>query len=264
MPEVHVQDTQTRFSSLEQALSNSRLNAHSFFKSMQAQSRSLAPANMASGKNSLKQKWTFTKLPLAKSHNNSGPDRTRRQVVLKIEDLPGRKEPCIEDLALPPAGCMTLAQCTLLKMDLAGSAWLSLIEPFPNDHETPGKGGNFQRECKGTSIVVRQGRRWGKKVTRLQKLKWILRCKWQTFRPLLEFTGKLLNLCLELTRLAVWFFHTVNAQVQKCATSNDWKPKDVTGLNRWHLLRFRLSPPLISPTYSHEIKKFGRKIRIRD
>lgn len=90
-------------------------------------------------------------------------------MVLKIEDLPGRKEPCIEDLPLPPAGCVTLAQCTLLKMDLAGSAWLSLIEPFPNDHETHGKGGNFQRECKGTSIAVRQGRRWGKKVTQLQK-----------------------------------------------------------------------------------------------
>lgn len=133
---------------------------------MQAQSRSLAPANMTSPPRA-KTLWNrnelLPKLPLAKSHNNSGPDRTRRQVVLKIEDLPGRKEPCIEDLALPPAGCVTLAECTLLRMDLAGSAWLSLIEPLPYNHETPGKGENFQRVWKGTIIVMKQGRRWGKK-----------------------------------------------------------------------------------------------------
>lgn len=64
-------------------------------------------------------------------------------MVLKIEDLPGRKEPCIKDLAWSPAGYMTLAKCALL-MDLAGSSWLSLIEAHPSDHETPGK--NFQRD----------------------------------------------------------------------------------------------------------------------
>jgi len=62
-------------------------------------------------------------------------------VVLKIEDLPGRKEPCVKDLALPPAGRLTLAGYTLLKTDLAGSSCLSLIEPHPDDHETARKGG---------------------------------------------------------------------------------------------------------------------------
>lgn len=79
-------------------------------------------------------------------------------MVLKTEDLPRRKEPCVKDLALPPAGCVTLAGYTLLKMDLAGSSWLSLIEPHPDDHATPGKRGwgevGIQREWKETSVVV--------------------------------------------------------------------------------------------------------------
>lgn len=56
----------------------------------------------------------------------------------------------------------------------------------------------------------------------LQKLKWILRYKWQTFssRPLLESTAGT-GICLINLIGCVWFFYSVNTHVQKYITSND-------------------------------------------